>query len=280
MHLLQAYVWGSWVAILGTIQGYMQGIEVVSQRFAAQGFNPSDLGFYLDLAIPIAAYVGFRAPTLAIKIPYLACIPAALMAILLTASRAAVVGGAVGLLFVLYSLQTARWKWRLATTVLLVAATVLLLNWVPQTNLARIATIVPEIRGGTLNERLTIWAAGFHAFGSHPLWGVGAGAFRLAVEPILGMGKAPHNVFLATAVEEGIVGLILWLLFVGMAFASVPRLPRHERWLWVVIFCVLTVAFLTGNPEWRKATWLMLAFASACSRPGMRKFDAVGEGSS
>lgn len=269
--MFQAYVYGAWVAVLATIQAYMQGIEVVYGRFAARGFDPNDLSFYLNLAIPMAAYFALRVSAAAIRILYLSYIPVAVIAVLLTASRAGALGLVVALLYVSYSFFVRNWKWRLAWIFLLIGTTGLVLAWVPQASLARIATLVPEVYGGTLNERLTIWTAASQVFTAHPLLGVGAGAFSYAVEPVLGEARAPHNVFIAIAVEEGIPGLILWLLLMVFPFANVLRLPRHERYLWLVLLMVLTLGFLSLNLEWRKVSWLMLAFAAAHSTETLPK---------
>lgn len=261
--LLQAYVLGAWVAALLTIQAYVKGITVVYQRFAAEGFDPNDLCIYLNLGIPFAAYLGFRARSALARLFCLFYIPVALVAILLTASRTGALGSAVALLFVLYHLRAVKMKWRLAGIFLLMGAAWATLTWVPQASLARISTILAEVRGGSLNERLNIWAAGLQVFATHPVLGVGAGTFSQAVEPILKEPRAPHNAFLAIAVEEGFVGLFLWLSLITLPFLKVLKFSPHERWLWLVTLAILLISFVSLNFEWRKVTWLMLAFAAA-----------------
>jgi len=105
--------------------------------------------------------------------------------------------------------------------------------------------------------------AGVKVFAEHPILGVGAGAFRFAVEPLLGLAAAPHNVFLSIAVELGLPGLAIWLLFVVLSCIGVLRLPFPERQLWLVVLMVLALGFFSLNFEWRKTSWLMLAFAAS-----------------
>ena len=263
--LFQAYVLGAWVAALLTIHAYMHGMAVVYQRFGAKGFDPNDLSFYLNLAIPLATYLGFRASSARSMVFYLLYIPVAIIAILLTASRSGAFGLAVALLFVFYHLRGVTLGWRLAGILLFVGAAWAALTWVPQASLARISTLGAEVRGGTLNERLDIWAAGFQVFAAHPVLGVGAGTFSQAVESILGEPRAPHNAFLAIAVEGGLVGLCLWLFLITLPFLNVFKFPSHERWLWLFTLAVLVVSFISLNFEWRKVTWLILAFIIAHS---------------
>jgi O-antigen ligase len=156
-------------------------------------------------------------------------------------------------------------KWRLAGIFLLMGAAWATLTWMPQASLARISTILAEVRGGSLNERLNIWAAGLQVFATHPVLGVGAGTFSQAVEPILKEPRAPHNAFLAIAVEEGFVGLFLWLSLITLPFLKVLKFSPHKRWLWLVTLAILLIGFVSLNFEWRKVTWLMLAFAAAYS---------------
>lgn len=150
--LLRAYVLGAWVAVLATFQPYIQGSEVVYKRFAAQGFDPNDLSFYLNLAIPFAAYFGFRATGLVAKIIYLTYIPSALFTVFLTASRAGTLGAAVALLFTLYSLRTVKWKWRLAYALLLGVGIGIAVTQVPPESFARITTLGLEMRALLTSE--------------------------------------------------------------------------------------------------------------------------------
>lgn len=262
-NLLVAYVLGAWVSALLTVWAYMQGLEVTHQRYAAEGFDPNDLSCFLSVAIPMAAYVGFRAKNLAIRALFLAYIPFSLLAVFLTASRTGAVAATIALLFVLYYLRSLNWKRSLPAVVLLGLAVLFALRQVPPESLSRIGSLVAELMEGTLNKRKIIWAAGLQVFCDHIILGVGAGTFRSAVAPLLGLPVAPHNVFLAVAVEMGILGLALWLLFVTLSCAGVLRLPSPERQVWGAVLLILAVSFLSLNFEWRKITWLVLALAAS-----------------
>ena len=105
---------------------------------------------------------------------------AALLGVLATSSRTALLASGLGLLVVpiswtspLVRVWTAAWVPALLVGVVLVLA--------PQTSLDRLATTADEVRGGDINERRELWAAGAEIFMAQPLGGVGAGASRLAV---------------------------------------------------------------------------------------------------
>lgn len=263
--LLQAYVLGAWVAAVATFWAYIRDSEVAYHRFAAPGFDPNDLSFYLVLAIPLAAYVGFVTKGRWAKILFFSYIPFGVLAVFLTASRAGALGLAVAILYVFYPLRMLNWKWRLSIVLLLATGLCYVFTHVPQESYARLATIGTEFREGTLNKRLGIWAAGLAVFGEHPILGTGAGTFRTVVAHYLGYEAAPHNVFLTVAVEGGLPAAMLWLVLMTCSFLGVLGLQRHERYLWCIVFLVLTLAFLSLNFEWRKVSWLLLAVAAASS---------------
>lgn len=259
--LLRAYVLGAWIPVMGTFLAYFQGIEAAYQRYAAPGFDPNVLSIYLSLAIPLAVYLGLRAKSSMARAFYFAYVPFALAAVFLTASRAGALAVAVAFLFVLESLGTMRLRWRIAALALLGVGISWVLTQVPPESYARIATTWSEIREGTLNLRTVIWDAGLRVFADHFVLGVGAGTFGSAVEPLLGMRVASHNTFLAVAVEGGMIGLVLWLLFMGLAFAGVLRMPSPERQLWLVIWLVLLLAFMSLNFDLSRGSWLVMTLS-------------------
>ncbi|NIQ55574.1 MAG: hypothetical protein GWN71_20065, partial [Gammaproteobacteria bacterium] len=118
-HLFQAYVLGAYVAAFDTIGNYLAGAATATGRFAAEGFNPNDLGFTLVLGIPMAWHLA----TLS-RIPVLIWVnrlyvPIAMIAVTLTASRGAFLPALVALLIIPWSLTRQRWSVRAAVVVLL-----------------------------------------------------------------------------------------------------------------------------------------------------------------
>lgn len=267
--LLRAYVLGAWVAVAATIYSYMTGSELYYQRYAAEGFDPNDLSFYLSLAIPMASYLGLKASSISVKVLFLTYIPVSLFAIALTASRAGAIATAVALLYIPQSSTMLNWKWRMTAFLFLIFASTTLLTQVPIENYLRLASVIEETTTGNLNQRLEIWRMGLEAFVNHPIIGIGAGAFPATIP---GTPTAPHNVFLAVAVEGGLIGLLLWLLISFYSLKGIFRLKSFERELWLFVGVILLLAWFSLNFEWRKASWLMMSLAaSASSLRGLSK---------
>ena len=55
-------------------------------------------------------------------------------------------------------------------------------------------------------------------FENNVISGVGTGSFRTAIDT----GKAPHNVFIALAVDLGVVGLTLFVVVLLIVFLAIP----------------------------------------------------------
>ena len=259
-----AYVLGACVAALVTIENYLQGTQVVYHRYAASGFDPNDLSFYLNFAIPMAWYLSkLKGQSSVARLSAWGLIPVVVFAVLLTGSRSGAFGCGLALLYVIFSSFRLNLKWCLAGVGLAIVFAIIVAHFVPSATYARLSTIPVEVFHGTLNERIIIWQAGVRVFTESPVCGVGSGAFRYAVAPLLGDELAPHNVFLAVAVESGLIGVVLWLGLMAMAFKGMFYLPLVKCGMWMTILGILLLAFLSLNFEWRKVSWLIMTLAAA-----------------
>ncbi len=80
--------------------------------------------------------------------------------------------------------------------------------------------------------RLDFWKASLEVIQANPLLGVGYGRIATALEPYLGRARPSHNLYLETAAELGIPGLLLllWIMIIGWreaaALSRTPGFPR------------------------------------------------------
>lgn len=271
--LLQAYVLGACVAAAATVYNYFSGVaykvtaEGEGVRFVALNQDPNELGVILALGLPMAWYLSLGA-TPQRRIPWVwrLYIPLGLTATLLTASRAAFLTALVGLMIVPWTLGRMRLRTKVALGVLAVGSLAIALSLVPETSLERIQTLGSDIRGrgGTFGGRIQIWLAGLEVAREHPLVGVGAGAFQVAVAPKLPQAMYAHQTFLEILVEQGIVG---FLLLLGMVAAAVKPLrqplPLFQRRLWIVLLATLGIGSLTLHLGHRKQVWFVLGLLAA-----------------
>lgn len=259
--LLGAYVLGAYLSAFSTLSNYVSGEMAHYQRYAALGFNPNDIAIILALGIPMAWYLfqikwGGRLKWVFFIYPLLVPI-----IIALTGSRSGMIATLIAYLFVVWTVPKLSIFSKLTCLLAGCGAIWVGSSIVPLKSWGRLAGTGDELIHGGWNFRLSIWEAGLEAFSQHPLFGLGAGSFRAAVEPILGTGNASHNVYLAVLVEQGLVGFILFAAILATVLVSSLRMPSLERRLWLVLLAAWGSAAFANPWEWRKQTWLIFALA-------------------
>jgi O-antigen ligase len=89
--------------------------------------------------------------------------------------------------------------------------------------------------------RLHFWGRAFEIVQAHPILGAGTGAWKVEYERrsagdpeplrrVSGKGN-PHGDFVATAVQFGLVGLLLHLIVLIALWRMGSRLPRPDMWM-------------------------------------------------
>jgi len=265
---MQAYVLGGFVAVADALVNYVTGQEAAFRRFAATGFDPNDFAAILALGIPMAWQLA-RGARLWLAILNLAYLPAALIAILLSASRGGAIAAGVAMLVVVFGLPTMDRATRRAAIVVGAALLVVLPLIVPvigalaESSIYRFGSIARGLGEGSLNERGVIWRSGFEAFPENPIRGAGLGAFAAVIERT-GLGaEVAHNSFLSVFVETGVVGALLFAAVLLAVLLPLLRAPRRIALPDLVLFLTLMVVMIPLSWELRKPTWFVLAMLAA-----------------
>jgi O-antigen ligase len=268
--LLQAYVLGAYVAVGNTVYNYMTGGTSAKDvtRFSASGFDPNDLGMLLALALPMAWYLASTHSNVLQRWLNRSYFVAGTIGILLTGSRGALLAAIVGLLAIPWTLTQVRAGVRVATVVIVLVAAVASVSLVPEKSFERLSTTGSELSEGTLNNRLWIWKAGIAVSLDRPLQGYGPAGWWPAVDYRIG-NHAPHNGFLAVLVEEGLIGLFLYLTLFAVLLPRLLALPTFERRISLTLLATLIMALTPLGWNQHKASWLVLAFLAAFSEVGM-----------
>ena len=199
-------------------------------------------------------------------------IPIALMSILLTASRGALLAALPGFMYIFLSLNHLKLHHRLTLLGGAIGSLYLLLPFVPQTAFQRLGNTGQVVSQGDLNGRLGIWLEGLRLFAEHPMIGVGTGAFRTANTVA---DKVAHNFALTLAVELGLIGLTLFLIILVAAALGALRQPRWRALFWLSVLMIWFLGASTHNWEYRKQTWLFLdLIAISTALYGRRRKDS------
>jgi O-antigen ligase len=258
--LLLAFVLGAGVAALDTIFIYRRDGHSL-RRFAAGGADPNDLAMVLALAIPMAWYVAQTARGPVQRWLGRGYLPLGILAIGLTGSRGGLLAATVALT-VVPMCMTRLSPGRVVMALLLVAASgVLAAVYVPEKIVERLATTSTEVEDMRLGGRTKFWVAGINAWTQKPWLGYGTGGFIRAITPQLGRYvNVAHNSFISLLVEQGIIGLALYLGMIFATWRAVRRFPFFlERRFGTVLFGTMITAMLPLTWEDQKSVWVIMA---------------------
>jgi O-antigen ligase len=263
--LFEAYVVGATVGAAAIIRNYLSGVAIdqTAARFSGFNANPNELGLTLALALPVAWYLGASHLRRRLALAWWLYLPLGITAILLTGSRGAMVAALVGLLIVPWTLTQVRGGTRAALYMLGVGSIVLVGTIAPEATLERLSTTRSDIETGYFGGRGEIWRTGLNVAWEHPFGGVGAGAFGEAVAPALGGRRSAHQTFLAILVEEGFIGLTLFVAMVAALLNRLANLQMLDRRLAIMLLAVLAVGSLSSAWDYKKQLWLMLGLLAA-----------------
>jgi O-antigen ligase len=257
--LLTAFMFGAYVAAFETFRVYRREAGAL-RRFSAGGLDGNDLAMVLALALPMAWYLGmtYRQPLL--RWACRAYLPVGVLTVGLTGSRGGMLATTVALLVVPLSMTRLSPGRLMTATMMLAAAGVLAVAYVPQTLIERLATTGVEVEGGSFGGRGKLWKAGLQVFPENPVFGVGTGGYKSAITPKLGpAAQVAHNSYLSVLIEQGIVGFVLYMMMFVAAFRSILKLPILERRFALVLLATLSIAMLPLTWEDRRPAWFVLA---------------------
>lgn len=272
---LQAYVLGACASIGSLLANYFAGIQRSYLRYSATGFNQNDLALILALGIPVAWHLAISGSnsrkTALLRLVNYAYVPAAILAILLTASRGAVVAALPAFLFVLGSLSRLKLFSRVLICTALVGALFVLQPLVPQSSFQRLGTIGTQFAEADLGGRVFRWREGIAGFSEHPLLGSGSGAFRAAVES----GHSAHNSYLSVLVEVGMIGFVLLVIILAIVVYPTMHQPKWASRFWLTVLLVLAIGNFVLDWVMRKQTWLLLSLAVVGANLSARRDEIV-----
>jgi O-antigen ligase len=251
---------GAFVPMVDLVRNFSQK-AASNSRYTAGNLNGGDLGLTLAVILPIAWQLARRQGyARLVGALYFAMAP---VAILLTGTRAAFLSALAGLSIVPISLSLRKIRSQLtlaAALVVLIAGT-----WffVPDVLWRRMSTIVDEILSGTMTGRTAIWKAAWRLFPEHPVLGIGVAAFPTVVGRELGAGVVAHNLLVGVLVEQGIVGLAIFLAMLAACALVIRHMPKPDRQLWTVVGVSWLLAVMSLSWEYRKVTWLFVGLIAA-----------------
>ncbi len=273
--LMQAFVLGAHLLIAITLVRVLGSSDIGFRELGA--FNPNGFAIVASLAIPMAWFlqardaraVGTQLRPLALRLLNSLYPIAALVAVVLAASRGGLLVMLTCLLIIPLTLHHLAWWRRLVLALALAGATTALALLAPsafpnvQASIERLTGVTDELATGTLTGRTTIWSQGVELFLRSPVVGSGAGTFADLHQLATGEYRAAHNAFLAVAVGSGVVGLLLYVALIALALLAALGAGREVRPYLLVLLAALIVAMLPANTDNDKFMWFALTLVGS-----------------
>jgi O-antigen ligase len=272
---LQAYVLGACVALASLFANFLAGIRTVHLHFSAADVNSEDLALMFALGIPIAWHLATSETSSKVfrglSVINYAYIPAAAMALLITANRGPSVAALPGFLFILASMVRLKLPHRILIFTVLAIAVFALFPLVPRPEMLRVAGTGRDILAGDFGGRLTIWREGIEVFYEHPILGVGSGAIYSKIPGVLGA----HNVFLSVLVQVGIIGLALYATILAISIHYAISQPKWDSIFWCTLLLIWAIGNISNSWVYREPTWLILGLVAASAGLYVRNKDKI-----
>jgi len=262
--LLTAYVFGATVPAFATILLFAKEGGAL-KRFSAGGADANSLAMTLALAMPMAWYLAMTTERPLHRWIFRAYVPVGLLASALTGSRGGMIAWVVALSIIPLTMVLS--PGRLAAVIgLLGICASLVIAYVPDKVVQRLGSTTSSVESVNFGGRFRLWVAGVHAFTRRPMLGYGVGSFKSAITPEMGQDAlVAHNSFLSVLVEEGMVGLVLYLTMIGAVGTPLLRLPKLERRFTLVLYATLITAMLPLTWEDQKQVWFIAAALTGLS---------------
>jgi putative inorganic carbon (HCO3(-)) transporter len=172
--------------------------------------DPNDLGLLFVICLPMTVYMGSRGGMMGLRRAFWGLVAAFLLyGIFLTNSRGA-------MLAVVMMAGAHVWLRRGPLLAAMIGAACLVgMRLMP----SRLTDL--DVQEGSATGRVEAWYEGFRMFLDNPVFGVGTGGFT--EHHML----TAHNSLILVLAENGMVGFIPWLAFVGYCFWMMIRVVRH-----------------------------------------------------
>jgi O-antigen ligase len=241
--------------------------------------DPNYTAMRITILLPLL-YFWAKTSRNAIKLPLLAGILIAILAVVSTGSRAGMLTFVIIALFILfYELRNKSVRTVSATFVALFVIFIIVANVAPEPmskGFERFDSLIDVAKGdisleqGRISQRYILLVGGMKMFADNPLLGVGAGNFQLH-SPDYGAHKPleAHNTYIEVAGELGAVGIIIFgglIIFTLKNFKAVEETGaknQHDAFIIgakiAFISVLINFLFLTAFTDRR--FYLLMAFA-------------------
>ncbi|MFZ1342366.1 O-antigen ligase family protein [Thiothrix eikelboomii] len=254
---LAAYLLGAIGLIYFLVSGYDPTSTTV--RHEIKGFDANETSLQLALGLPMAWYLLLTTKSWLLRSLSLIYIPLALFGIFITGSRTGFITALLGFMGVLPWLWRARFIWKIAVLGFFITAVVGVTNFVPEKTLERLFSSGTELSQGTLSSRSITWSRAWLEINEAPFIGNGLSSFRRVINKY-NIDYTAHNSYISIMVEQGIVGLLLYLAVIVVVLLQSLRIPAEQRLLMISLLLIAVAGQFTLTLNEKMFIWFAYLF--------------------
>lgn len=260
-NIFKAYALGSSFVGIIVIYTWLNGFRFAQNthdaRVTVLGQDQNELSFLLSFGIVSLFYlINFTSLYKKYKILFYAIASLLAFAILTTGSRTGfIILSAIVSILLLMQFKKGRIIY-IAPVVLFIG--ILFFNYLPHSIEKRLLQTSIQLKAHDLTGRGYIWRMGWSAFEQSKAYILGTGfkTFPSLLEQTYGWSKAPHNTYLATLIELGLIGLLIYLSIIFYLINKVFSLVKKGSIFYILFLLPLLLAMFTLGLETRR--WLFL----------------------
>lgn len=263
----QAYVFGGMIASVIILYNYLNGIESpYYNRYTVQNIETDIMSVILAIAIPMAAYLASHHQRKWLRILNLLAIPSIIFGIFLTGTRTGSIVAIIGVIYWLFTHRKASFKIKASIVVVFMLSIMVVLTFAPKASIDRVFSSGKSLKSGDLNYRTVIWGAAINQWKLAPIKGSGIGGLGYVLSKKHVNYDGAHNTYLHLLTENGIIGLIIYLLLLFSILYIILQTPIKEKSFLLSLFMVITVSQLTLHTQIQKETWFALTLLAIHAR--------------
>ncbi len=256
----QSYVLGNVVGSLTILYNYLNGIESpYYQRYTVQNIETDTMSIILALSIPMAAYLATNLDKKWMRLIYLFTMPLIIFAIFLTGTRTGAIVAIFGVLYWLYTHRKSSFRIKASIFIVFILSIIIVANFAPKASVDRVFSAGKSLKSGDLNSRTLIWEASINEWKKTPIIGVGMGGLGHVLSKAHVNFDSAHNTYIHILTEEGIIGLLLYLLLLSSVLYLILHTPHSEKAFLLTLFMIAIISQLTLHLQIQKETWFVLS---------------------
>jgi O-antigen ligase len=257
----EGFVLGCMVATARLTVNYLHGATSAHHwnRYVIANLEIDTLSVILAFSIPLAAYLLTQSNHKLLKLVNLFAIPFIMFGIFLTGTRTGFIVAMLGIAYWLFTHRKSSATIKILIAVVSLASIIVILNFAPKYSVNRIFSAGKSIKSGTLNYRTVIWKGTISQWKKSPIVGCGLGGLGVVLSKEHINFDAAHNTYLHLLAENGIIGLLFYLLILLSLLYYILQASFEDKIFLLTLLMILMISQISLHQQLEKTTWIIFS---------------------